>query len=251
MSELPVYEYLPGGWPPHGEQSWEHGALAAEMAAKFTAFRRMLKRKGPLNAYPGSPDQARVGGHNVAMTLGYVLARAMRDAPHLRVLDWGGSLGHTALLAGALYPDLKIDLTVKEVAAICDFGRMATHGVRYETDDAACFAREYDLAMASGSLHCVEDWRSILAQLARVAKPWLYITRLPVTHDAPSYVLIQRPPGSPISYPCWVLNRDEFLDAAAATGVVLEREFVVDLAADAQGAPAPALINGFLLRAPN
>jgi hypothetical protein len=49
------------------------------------------------------------------MTFGYVLVRAAYDKARTSVLDWGGSLGHYALMARALLPELPIDVTVKDL----------------------------------------------------------------------------------------------------------------------------------------
>jgi len=50
------------------------------------------------------------------------------------------------------------------------------------------------------------------------------------------------------TYLGWVVNRGELLDAAAAAGLVLEREFLAPGTIDAAGAPEPAHLHSFLFR---
>ncbi len=72
-------------------------------------------------------------------------------------------------------------------------------------------------------------------RLARSAERYLYLARVPIALEAPSFVVIQRPyvHGYDTEYLGWVLNRGELLAAAPP----LAREFLLDARFSAAGAP--------------
>jgi hypothetical protein len=76
------------------------------------------------------------------------------------------------------------------------------------------------------------------------------VTRLPIVHQAPSYVMVQRPYqyGYNTEYLGWCLNRAEFLQCAQKTGLKLIREFVVEQLPPVHRAPEQPEHWGFLFR---
>ena len=73
------------------------------------------------------------------------------------MLDWGGSTGHSYLLAQALLPDVRL---------LAQYGAQLFPGQHFYGDES-CLERSYDFVMASSSLHYSEDWQRLLAGLAR------------------------------------------------------------------------------------
>ena len=65
-----------------------------------------------------------------------------------------------------------------------------------------------------------------------------------------SFVVVQRPYayGYQTDYLSWVINRAELLDAAAAAGLRLEREFIAGADTTYHGAPEISETAGFLFR---
>ena len=104
--------------------------------------------------------------------------------------------------------------------------------------------------VASDSLQYSPDVAATLARLAPASAPWLYVAQLPTVHASASFVVVQRPAayGYNTEYLGWAVNRGELLDAAAAAGLALEREFLAPGTIDAAGAPEPAHLHSFLFR---
>jgi putative methyltransferase (TIGR04325 family) len=155
------------------------------------------------------------------------------------VLDWGGGLGYHAVVARAALPEtVELDYHCKDLARVCELGREVVPEVTFWDDDA-CFERRYDLVLASSALQYVEDWRTTLGLLATATTDALFLTRVPIVVEHPSFVVLQRAHGYRFEseYLSWVFNRDELLRAALATGVGLVREFVLGFRPHVVGAP--------------
>jgi putative methyltransferase (TIGR04325 family) len=166
----------------------------------------------------------------------------------LSVLDWGGGLGHYWALARSALPGLELEYHVKETPAVCARGREVAPGVTFH-DGPSCLDRQYDLVVASSSLQYAEDWRALLAGLAGAAGSHLYVARVPVALAAGSFVVLQRAHayGYETEYLGWVLNRHELLETAAAAGLSLAREFLLDARFSAENAPeVPVAHRSFL-----
>jgi len=104
--------------------------------------------------------------------------------------------------------------------------------------------------VAATSLQYAEDWRTTLTGLAGSATRWLFVTRLSVVRQVPSFVVVQRPYayGYQTEYLSWVLNRDELLAHASAAGLTLEREFIAGAPTVYAGGPEPSETAGFLFK---
>jgi putative methyltransferase (TIGR04325 family) len=249
------WEYLPGGWEEHDGRvaGWNVASVAQTQRSKWDEFRRAVQGTGPLGvaheaARPSAEDYA---AHNTVACFGYVLALAARGKDRLSLLDWGGGLGHYAVLARALLPDTALDYHCKDLPLLCRAGREVLPDATFHEDDGAALARRYDLVLASSSLQYSRDWRGTLAGLAAAAAGYLYVTRLPVVRRAPSFVVVQRPHryGYHTEYLGWFLNREELLGHARGLGVELVREFLIQERPAVPGAPEQPEYRGFLFRA--
>jgi putative methyltransferase (TIGR04325 family) len=252
--EPPEWEYVPEGWA-RAVPGWDVQAVADAQRRKWPDFLQALSDTGALGVYhetvAGSEmDREDLGAHNNAVTFGYVLGLAARGRDRLEVLDWGGGVGHYHVLARVLQPGLDLVYTCKDVPALVEAGRELQPEVEFTSDDAV-FEREFDLVVASSSLQYAEAWADTFAGLGRAARRYLFVTRLPIALESPSFVVLQRAYryGYDTEYLGWVLNRDELLGAAVASGLTLEREFVVAGRFAAEGAPeSPIGHRGFLFR---
>ncbi len=253
MVTPPVWEYV-GAWRKDDPraQGWSHPSIVETMRQHWPAWAAAVNGVEPLGIYPLAPNLRHEGGHNLSMTFGYVLARAAGGKSQLSLLDWGGALGHYALMAQRLLPELPLDITVKDLPEMCRAGKELLPSVAFVSEDKICFGRFYDLVVASSSLQYAEDWRGIATRLAGAARGWVFITRLPVVRRAASFAVVQRPfaLGYRSEYISWVFNRDEFLSFMASTGALLEREFIAGGPEHYAGAPEAAETAGFLFRAP-
>lgn len=243
-SERP-WRYLPDGWPsPENGIGWNGPAVAEAYRAKWAGFRDALDGVGPFGVIHEIPlgGQIRVDDPSaelLGVAFSYVLARAAGREQRLRVLDYGGALGHYALIARANLPDLELDYHVRELREVCAVGRELVPDVIFHDSDA-CLAESYDVVFASGTLECLADWRSELARLARAASRYVYLTRVPIARHEPSFVCLQRVDmyGYSGAIPFWVINRRELLAEAKKLHVALVREFVTgEEDGDISGAP--------------
>jgi putative methyltransferase (TIGR04325 family) len=232
----PEWEYVPEGWD-YPVRGWDQESVADGYARKWPDYLAAIERPKPLGVHHETADvtSGDVGAHNMLVSFAYVVALAARGLDTLSVLDWGGGLGHYEALVRSTVPGLELDWHVKETPAVCAAGRELRPGVAFHEDEN-CLERRYDLVVASSSLQYAPDWRTLVTGLAAAAERYLYVARVPVALQSPSFVVIQRPyvHGYDTEYLGWVLNRDELL---AAAGLPLAREFLLDAAFSAAGAP--------------
>ena len=253
-TEPPEFEVLKDGWAgaPGG---WDAGAVADAYVAKWPEWVAALEGSGPLGVY----HEARAGeslvrediaAHNMLLSFAYVLARAAAGRERISVLDWGGGLGHYAVLARAVLPTTSFDWHCCEMPSIAAAGASANPDVTFHADEA-CLNGSYDLVLASGSLQYEEDWATLLGRLGAATRGLLLVARLPVALESPSFVVLQRAGayGYETEYAGWVVSRDELLDAGRDAGLVLDRELLLDAWMSPAGAPeSPIGHRGFLFR---
>lgn len=252
--EPPEWELVPGGWDP-AAPGWNDGTVAQAYLAKWPEWVQALRGAGPLGVY----HEARVGerirrddmaSHNMLLSFAYVLARAAHGRDRLTVLDWGGGLGHYAVVAGAVLPEVALEWHVREVPSVSRAGESVSPEVTFHTDDT-CLGRTYDLVLASSSLQYAQDWAGLLRRLGSATGGFLLVTRLPVALEAPSFVVLQRAYayGYGTEYRGWVVSRQELLAEASAAGLELDRELLLDAWLSAANAPEdPIGHRGFLFR---
>lgn len=245
----PEWELVPEGFA-RDVPGWDVDAVAEAERRKWPAFLEAVETAATIGVNHEGADVEvdDYPTHNLLASFGFVLALAARGRDRLRVLDWGGGVGHYSVLAKRLLPDLELDYCVKDVSALARAGRDLLPEVEFTSDDAV-LERRFDLVFASGSLQYAEDWRAQLGALARAAESYLYVTRLPVALGAPSFAVVQRPHahGYPTEYVGWVVNRNELLAAARDARLELLHEFLVMAWFSPAGAPEdPVGHRGFL-----
>lgn len=248
----PEWEYVPEGFS-RPTAGWDAGRVAEAYRAKWPEWVEALGGSAPLGVYhearAGEPlRRDDVAAHNMLVSFAYVLARAAHGRERVSVLDWGGGLGHYALLARAVLPEVSYDWHCREVPTVARAGAELNPEVTFHTDDA-CLDGRYDLVFASGSLQYEPDWRALLRRLGAAARGALLVTRLPIALEASSFVVLQRAHayGYATEYIGWVLSRDELLAEASAAGLRLDRELLLDAWLTADGAPeAPIGHRGFV-----
>ncbi len=249
------WEYIPEGWE-YGRMStevkgWNVESVLDVYKRKWPKFSAMTRGTGPLGIAHESPltGSEDIDSHNTIMSFAYVLARAAHRLDALSMLDWGGGIGHYHLLAQALLPDVRIEYHCKDLPLLAEYGAKLFPDQDFCADDS-CLERTYDLVMASSSMHYTEDWQELLARLARSARRYLYVTRLPTVLRVPSFVFIQRPYacGYNTEYLGWCLNRAELLSEAEKSGLTPVREFVIAERPFIVKAPEQCQYRGFLFR---
>jgi putative methyltransferase (TIGR04325 family) len=254
LEEPPEFEHVPEGWE-RAVRGWDGGTVAAAYLAKWPEWVEALDGPGPLGVYHEARAGRRlarddVAAHNMLVSFAYVLARAAHGGERVSVLDWGGGLGHYAVLARAVMPQVELEWHCREVPSVAEAGARVSPDVTFHTEDG-CLERTYDLVLASSSLQYEPDWKTLLRRLGAVTAGLLLVTRVPISLEAPSFVVLQRAEayGYATEYLGWVISRNELLAEATGAGLVLERELLLDAWLSAAGAPeSPIGHRGFLFR---
>jgi putative methyltransferase (TIGR04325 family) len=248
----PRLEFTPAGWRTQIDRNeksgWNHKNVGHTEKAKWDQLCANLAAAGPLgfsHEHNDLTEVRNVGFHNVHVTYAYVIALTAHHKERISVLDWGGGLGHYYQLAQATNPGVEIDFHCREVPALVEIGRELNPSVTWHADEEY-LNNYFDLVMVNGSLQYVEDWQEKLRQLARVAKDYFFLTRLPVVENASSFVAIQREYGTEMLHQ--QLNQKEVLKFAETLGLKLVREFVVGDKPQIEGAPEQCELRGWLFR---
>jgi putative methyltransferase (TIGR04325 family) len=231
---------------------WLHSSIVETQLTKWPSFVESVQRPNALGvaheARPGAP--VNVSSHNIIMTFGYVLGRAIavrRNEP-VRILDWGGGIGHYALLARQLYPEASIRYTVCELPPLVDAGRKLVPDAQFTADGNEALKGSYDLFYASSSLQYVRDFYGLLQRIVANGSRWIMVCRMPFVDVADDFVVVQRPQryGYDTEYTGWFLNRNKFVNFMQRHGYSLDREFLNDERPTVAGAPEQCAYRGFL-----
>lgn len=244
----PEWEYVENGWA-HAHAGWETSEVADVERRRWPTYLEQLGGTGPFGPIGASrvTRERQLWWHNLLASHALVFALAGRQRHALKVLDWGGGLGHLRLLAETILPGTRLEYHVRDLSELCSAGRELQPDVAYHEHDG-CLEDVYDLVIASGSLHYVRDWQPLLRRLVGATSAYLYVTRVPVVSTAPSYPVLQRAWEYQTEYVGWVLNRQVFLDAAQMLGLELIREFALLEAPRIHRAPEQSEGRGFLFR---
>lgn len=243
-------EYAGAAWPSRPLPSWDDSSSEKVMRRNWPLVEARIAGKKDLTVLPYRSDERDLTAHNMLMTFLYILARASRGKDQLSVLDWGGMLGHYALVARRMLPEVTFDYLVKEQPTNCRLGRELNPTVSFVDSDDECFARRYDVVFASGAVHYVQDWQAMVARLAGAAEGWLVITALPVVYTVPGFVVVQRlwSAGYQSEFYSNVVNHDDLLAEVAKHGFELERELMSWGPVHYRGAPEHPVGAGYLFR---
>jgi len=250
----PEWKYLPQGWPTDDPDSkgWSDPSIPDTQKAKWGEFLQLTAGTGPLGIAHEANSLVNddLYAHHLVMAFGYVLALAAVKKDRLSLLDWGGGLGHYAVLSESLLPGTPVDYWCWDHAAICSAGREVLPKATFVDQEAQLGDRSFDLVLASGALQCVRDWKETARILSLRSNPYLFVTRQPFVREHPSFVTSQsmRWYGYKATVAYWFLNRTEFLDHMASLGLSLVREFVFEKHPRIRSAPERADIQGFLFR---
>lgn len=245
----PEWEAVPeSGWT----DGWLHPSIVDTQVAKWKGFTESIARPSALGvaheAKAGAP--VNVSSHNIIMTFAYVLGRAIvaRGDQPVRVLDWGGGIGHYALLARELYPEADIRYTIRELPPLAEAGRRLAVDAQFEADEGKALKGAYDLFYASSSLQYVRDIYGLLRKVAANGSRWIMICRMPFVDIADDFVVVQRPQryGYDTEYTGWFLNRNRFVSFMRDNGYELDREFLNDERPVVANAPEQCSYRGFL-----
>lgn len=245
-------EYAPEGWKTrfdnHRNQGWNVCSFVETEKGKWDDFRRNLEGPAPLGFSHEHTDMSVIRNpyfHNVHISYAYVLALAAQKKDRISVLDWGGALGHYFLVGKAVLPDVLIEYHVKEIPLMCKAGKKLNPEIRWHNDES-CLEREYDLIMMNGSIGYIEEWVDLLQRIARSTKKYLFLFRLLVVQNSPSFLSIERLYDSRMLHQQF--NQTELLEKISKIGLTLVREFVLGERPFIRGAPEQCEMRGWLFK---
>jgi putative methyltransferase (TIGR04325 family) len=255
----PAWEVVPGGWAAvRGDGAVRGWNIASAVEASVARAREFvtanLNDRLPFGctALTVNAPAPSIEFHNTAESFVHAFLSSTRLLRQASVLDWGGGVGQYWEICRAVAPDLVLDYHCSELPEFARRGRQLYPAVTFHEGETWA-GRTYDFVFASSSLHYSEDWRETLRRLASAApRGRLFITRIPVTFESPSYVFVQRPYawGFGTEYAAWCFNRREFLAAAESLGLVRVWEFITGERAEITGASEVAEFRGFLFDVP-
>ncbi|MCC6189356.1 MAG: hypothetical protein IT318_09990 [Anaerolineales bacterium] len=247
------WQYVSDHWPAPAAQERPRGWGVPEVLeaykARWPGFVKRLEGPEPFVISPEAfqTERADLIFHNTLMSFAYALLTTAQHKASLSMLDWGGGIGHYYLLSRALAPDLELDYHSKDLPGLAAYGQQFLPDQHFYSDDT-CLNRQYDLVLASASLHYSPDWEAVLQRLAGATRGRLFVTRLPIVPTADSFVFVQRPYayGYNTEYLAWCLNRRQFLQQAQRGQLTLVREFVTGEQPRIAGAPEQCQYRGYL-----
>jgi putative methyltransferase (TIGR04325 family) len=245
-------EYLPEGWS-RQVKGWMDESVRQTQLRKWPQFLTLTKGTKPLGIYHEAIKLTteNLRYHNIIMSYAYVLAVAAGNKNKVSVLDWGSSIGHYYVFARALFPNLEFDYFCRDTALLCSVGRRVLPEVKFYDNDEEWHGRQFDLVLCCGALQYIQDWRALIQKLAAAAKPYLFITNIPVVDNVESFPVLQRP-GSFTSYDTefieWFFNRNDLLDFVASLKMDLVREFLAGGPSFVRNAPEEGPYRGFLFK---
>lgn len=248
--QAPERAYVGSAWPANARADWDDDSIEEVVRRNWPTLQRRISGTGDIAVLPHRSSERDLIAHNTLMTFLYVLARASRGKDNVAVLDWGGMLGHYALVARHMLPEVTLDYLVKERLVHCRLGRELNPSVSFIDSDDTCFARRYDIVMANGAVHYVEDWRAMIGRLAAASTAWLMITCQPTVYSVPGFVVVQRlrHAGFKGQFYSHVFNRDDLIQEVSGHGFILERELMSWGVVRYRGAPEHPIGAGFLFR---
>lgn len=256
----PEWEYVPNGWQTADTdpaiKGWQDQTIVESYAKRWASNQAYLDPSVPFGYSieadtDNLPITAQISFHNIIMSFAYALNLAAVGKSSLRLLDWGGGLGHYALIARALRPDLTIEYHLKELPIFEAKSRSLLPDSHFHSGDTWKHYA-YDLILASGAIHYERDWQTAFAECAAVIAVggYFFLTRVPLVQRVPSFVMVQRPYayGYNTEYLGWCLNRDEILAYANKVALKLVRELIIEQPPFIHNAPEQCSYWGFLFQ---
>lgn len=246
MGEPPLvvrYE-LAAGWPEgNGPSSWAAPTVASRLRGGLETFDFERLKREPQTAL-SSP----IVRDNLALLERTGLTEAA-------LLDFGCGNALYRLILAHHAPTARWKYTGVDVnGEVIEWCRAEHAGARFETTgvDASLPFRddEFDVALASGVIQCIENYETVLSELRRVARFFVVASRIPVWKHEPTRVVRQD-----VSH-AWgrethfirVFKRDEMEESFARAGFsILHRDYGSEVF-QVPGVAEPAIHNHYLLR---
>lgn len=247
------WEYMPQGWGYHSEKlkGWNLDSIADMHVEKWDEFCNSIG--GPVALVPNNGTSEYSHGdlitHNTFMCFAYACALASAPGKPLRLLDWGGGIGHYGKLAESVLPDTELQYSCYDLPVFCDRGKKVYPEARFFDTSSGALEHHYDLTLISSSLWYDKTWQDTLTKLMAVTDGYLFITRMIFIENTPSYIALQRPhsAGYKTEYLCQIFNKNEIINFVN-NGFKLIREVFISNAHSIYKAPEQGNYMGYLFK---
>jgi putative methyltransferase (TIGR04325 family) len=226
------WEHIPQGWNYKSKKikGWDLTSIVALQCEKWDAFCKGIEGSSMLgiNHEASDYDGVNLVAHNTLMCFSYACASAVKDNK-LRLLDWGGGIGHYGKVAESILPDINIEYTCYDFSVFCDAAQEIYPQAKFYSDTDVIFKNEYDLVNVSSSLWYDINWKDTLSALLSISSNYIYLTRMVFVDKSDSFVAIQRPysSGYKTEYLCWIFNKNELVNFVHANGFKLIKEVFI------------------------
>jgi putative methyltransferase (TIGR04325 family) len=134
------------------------------------------------------------------------------------IIDFGGGLGGTYINNRDLFdPAWKGKYCIIEQPDFCAYGKELSKKYNLPLIFDSSFSRAKigaDIIIFSSVLQYIKDWKAIVGDALSMSPEIIIVDRQPFANDN-SGLYVQDNAGfyeSPVSYPCWIVNKDYFLE---------------------------------------
>lgn len=187
---------------------------------------------------------------NLILSFSYACFVASQKKSNLKILDWGGGIGHYGYIAKSILPEINVEYFCYDLDAFGKAAQEVMPDMHFSADPSSFLNETLDLVIASSSLWYDQYWEATLEKFLTNNTNYIYITRMVFVEKCESFVAIQRPysMGYKTEYLCWILNKNYFISVLEKLGFSLQREFYFGPATDIYRAPEQGKIWGFLFK---
>jgi putative methyltransferase (TIGR04325 family) len=248
------WEYVVEGWDYNSEylKGWNLDLIVNLQLNKWDDFKKRILPPMNLAVNHESNDYTEQDliSHNLLVSFNYVSLLASNQKNFLKVLDWGGGIGHYGQIAKSSLPEITIDYWCYDLEAFNKAALKANPDIHFSSDPMFFNKENFDLVNVSSSLWYDQNWKKTIKDLIANIAQYLYITRMIFIENSNTYVAIQRPysMGYKTEYLCWIFNKQEFVSYIETMGFSLEREFYLGPSAEIFKAPEQGQYLGFLFK---
>jgi putative methyltransferase (TIGR04325 family) len=234
---------------------WNLESIAAIQVSKWENYKNRIKSTNAIGLNHESDNFGLTNDpffHNLLVSFAYVLGLSAISKKSIKVLDWGGGIGHYGLLSEELFKstNLKIDYYCYDFPVFCSAGQKINPNYTFFNNENMIKGFEFDLIVASSSIWYEKDWKNGVNKLCNYNPEYLYITRMIFTNKGESYVALQKPKqkGYKTEYLFWVINEFDFVSYTSSKNYKLIREFEFGEPIPIFKAPQQGTYKGFLFK---
>lgn len=247
------WEYIPQGWNYVSKRikGWNVEEIVNLQAEKWDLFVENISGQNQIGINHESNDYSSsdLFSHNLIMTYSYVVSLASQKKNQLKILDWGGGIGHYGKITEAVLT-IPVEYTCYDLEIFCQKGRYLYPTAKFISETKEVFKSNYNTTVIGSSLWYDREWQQTLNNLTEITEDYLFISRMIFIEKSSSYIAIQRPysAGYPTEYLCQIFNQNELIQYLENCGFDLVREFFVGHGVHIHKAPEQGDFKSFLFR---